>query len=308
MASAATPFINTMPGTPDSHPGVCTPSVITHNKPDGSICRVSGCPVCILRQSPIAFSRSGTIVNCCVCKCKISSVDDISAYFIQSPVTAVAGPSAICRGVTDISVRCHTKGMEVVNSIIMSAPEVLERGDYARLFCICKIATYVINDLALISGELARFNSTTKSLTTLDMRDIKTMHLIVATSDSALKYLVAKLASFTATRHLPAQFADPAECRLICSIDAYFYPINEPLPPPGSRAYNTWALENPTGCHHTKMASVAAEIKGLVPDLSPFLADSFSAVADLALFHVKLAQACPADIEITSVHPAPMSS
>jgi hypothetical protein len=250
----------------------------------------------------VSSRSSGFYLKCLVCEQLISKPEAIALYLGQGGGTAIvkANTEHVSCVIRKMSVQLHFKTKTKVSHIIEDIQTLFVAGDYSRIFCLAKVANFMINNLTIISFQRAFFEATVEGLFRAGdgvCNPEDTARFLTAANDVAAA-IVKAVFSYSTLRFRSEEYpARSAECFIFLSIDQFFVPRYTAGPLPDSRLYTEWrrdvqAIPARSDCNSDKLASVAAEMQTCIASLSPYCADSFSAVADLALFHIWIAKRC----------------
>ena len=281
-----------------SHPELSEashPHAFVHNKADGSVCRIDACGVCFASKCVFGLAPTGFFLKCPVCEQVHTTPEGIAAYLAQClhlAETSIAHVSSVIR---KLFFQIHYLTEGILGIIQGHIRTLFRHGDFSKLFCLAKIAAFMINKLAILSSRLAFFNIPERR-GGWNHSNIKSF--LTASNDIATA-LTRGCRDLESLRYRPGEYpAHGAECFINLTIDQFFVPRETAGPVPDSFLYTAWrrdvhSIPARNGCNSDKMASVAAEIQNRLASLAPSSADSFSSIADLALFHICIARSCP---------------
>jgi hypothetical protein len=281
-----------------SHPEPSDHHAFVHPKADRSICSTNECGVCFASKCFVSMCETGFALKCLVCKQVLKTPASIARYFGQCLHLAKANIANMSFTIRKLSSSIHFKTYSMLLHITAEIRTLFSNGDYSRLFCLAKVATFLIRKLNVLSTRLAFFDHEIQPLLVKGACNPTNTKLFVTAANDIAAIFIKGLADLSTLRFRSEQYpARWAECFIFLTIDQFFVPRETAGPVPDSFLYTEWRRDVHTinarnGCNSDKMASIAAEIQNRVASLDPYFAESFSAVADLAIFHIRIANTC----------------
>jgi len=282
-----------------SHPEPSDHHAFVHPKADRSICRTDACGVCFASKCFVSVCATGFALKCLVCEQVLRSPESIAAYFGQCIHLGKANIANMSVAIRELSSRIHIQTYSMITHITADMRLLCANGDYSRLFCLAKVATFLLRKLAILSTHLAFFDHQIRPLLAKGACNPTNTKLFVTAANDIAAIFVKGLADLSVLRFRSEEYPTLwAESFINLTIDQFFLPRETAGPVPESFLYTEWRrdvhfINARNGCNSDKMASIAAEIQNRVASLDQFCAESFSAVADLAIFHIRIANTCP---------------
>lgn len=286
-----------------NHPADGKAFTYSHARFHGQQCVTTGCQYCICRSVKIAIGERGVRVYCPTCGETSPNPLAVTSFFSLPAIDKGPLIRPLKAGIRAMYASALYTAHFRLNDIKDNLPALVVLRDHSRIFAMASVASRLIADIAGAAVDVCREECRTVIVEHLQVSPQELFPLVVAQLFEFAK-VAARLRSIsTSVPHLPEHFADPAHRHVNLGRDTYWVRATAQLEEPPSSAYDTWVRDRPAITPREKLIALEHSLMPLVQALRLEAADSFAALAEAALFCVKLAHPLAADDEPPSKRP-----